>query len=347
MRKLFRPPSRPLLARPAALAPVVATLLAAWHLTPAHAAIDAVRGKTYKLSSQHGPWMIMVTSFSGDSTEQEDGEKIANDVVFQLRKKGVPAYIYRLDDEYEEVNGYDRMGRATKRKYLSQHGRIGVVAGNYSGAEDRVAQLTLKFVKNFTPKVKVDGIDGQPADLPISLSKAFLARNPLLSPEELAKKTRDPLLLKLNSRGDYSLMQNKGKYTLVVATFSGNSHINPREFGDFASKQQKGENISLENAAERSELLCRTMRAQKKIDAYVWHERFRSIVTVGAFQSPNDPEIARLTEMFRAKYKPVDDKGTRTALIAESFQIPGKRPGDRPIEAWAMDPEPILMPVPR
>jgi hypothetical protein len=321
--------------------------LLASHALPAHAAIDAVRGKTYRLSGHHGPWMIMVTSFSGESADQENGEKIANELVFQLRKKGVPAYIYRLEDEFEEVNGYDRMGRPIKRKYLSRQGRIGVVAGNYSGPDERVAQQTLKFVKRFTPKVKVDGIDGRPTDLELSLAKAFLARNPLLSPEELAKKIRDPLVLKLNSKSDHSLMQNKGKYTLVVATFSGNAHINPREFESFTSKQHKGANISLENAAEESELLCRVMRAQQNLDAYVWHERFRSIVTVGAFQSADDPEIVRLTKMFRAKYKPVDDKGTHTGLIAESFQIPGKRPGDRPIRAWVMDPVPTLMPVPR
>lgn len=333
------------------LVPVL--LLAAWlsaTCSPVQAAIEATRGKTYRLSGKHGPWMIMVTSLSGETSEQEkNAEKAANEVVYQLRRKGIPAYVYSLEDQYEEVAGYDRQGRSTKRKYKSQNGMIGIVAGNYDEVDGRDAQQTLKFIKKFEPRVKVNGPDGKPMEVPLSLGKAFLARNPLQSAEELAQKIRDPLLLKLNSKSDYSLSQNKGKYTLVVASFYGNSQVKPAKasFDSFVEGQNRGTNISLENAAEESELLCRTMRAQRNLDAYVWHERFRSIVTVGSFKSQNDPEIRKLYEQFRAKEKVVDDRIGTTALLAESFQIPGRNTGDRPLRAWTMDPQPTVMEVPR
>lgn len=314
--------------------------------TPAQAAIEAVKGKSYRLSSRNGPWVIMVTSFDGETSEQEkNAEQAASELIYQLRRKGIPAYSYRSEDRFEEVSGYDRMGRGTKRKYMAQHGMIGVVAGNYDDIDDWKAQGTLKFVKKFKPKVKVEGPDGKPMEVAMPLGKAFLARNPLLPPDALTGKVRDPLLLKINSRSDYSLFQNKGKYTLVVASFYGNSQVKPKEFDAFAKSQVKGSNISLENAATESELLCRTMRAQKNLDAYVWHDRFRSVVTVGSFQKPDDPEIIRLAQMFQAKYKPIDGS-PHHALVAESFQIPGARQGDRPLHAWTMDPEPTVMKVP-
>jgi hypothetical protein len=102
--------------------------------------------------------------------------------------------------------------------------------------------------------------------------------------------------------------------------------------------------ISLDNAAREAWELMTVMR-KKGIDAYVYHERYRSIVTVGAFKSPNDPEVARLTENFRAKEK-LNPATGQMALIAESFQIPGKRQGDLPLKAWMMDPYPKLMEVP-
>src|SRR5437899_1884446 len=74
-------------------ASVVATTRSA-----AAAPIEAIRGKNYALTAKHGPWMIMVTSLWGNTPEQEQqAEKAAQELVFQLRKKGIPAYSYRQD----------------------------------------------------------------------------------------------------------------------------------------------------------------------------------------------------------------------------------------------------------
>lgn len=333
--------------RPILLTAFAWLLAAFWH-SPAQAAIEATRGKTYQLDSRHGPWMIMVTSFPlGESKEQQkNAEEVANELVYQLRKKQVPAYVYSMDDKEDEVGGYDRQGRPRTKKYISQRSMLGVVAGNYDDIEGRVPQLTLKFIKKFQPKVKVKDWDGKEIEQTLVLNKAFLARNPLIPAEEFTAKVKDPLLLKLNSRADYSLFQNKGKYTLVVATFRGNSQVKSTEFGSFEKKQQKGTNISLEAAAEESELLCRTMRAQKNLDAYVWHDRYQSIVTVGSFQSADDPELRQMAEKFQAKWKEAPGS-SQPVLVAESFQIPGAKPGAPPQKAWLMNPEPVLMKVPR
>ena len=77
---------------------------------------------------------------------------------------------------------------------------------------------------------------------------------------------------------------------------------------------------SLETAALESWQLMKTMRTQG-IEAYIYHDRHRSIVTVGAFDSPNDPNIAKFTKAFMAK-DTVNPATKQNVLVAESIQIP-------------------------
>ena len=311
----------------------------------AHASsIDAVHGKNYPLTPKHGPWMIMVNSFWGETPEEEEqAAKAASELVYELRKRGVPAYIYQQDDQIEEVDAVDRMGRSRHKKLTAQHGMIGVLAGNYQNADDKVARETLKYVKKLNLKVSVE-LRGKQIEWPVLLVKAFMTRNPLLSAEEMARKYRDPLIVRLNSGVDHSLLENKGKYTLLVASMNGQSSVERKKFERFDKMLTDKAKVSLDNAAREAWELMTVMR-KKGIDAYVYHERYRSIVTVGAFKSPNDPEITRITENFRAKEKLNPTTG-QMALIAESIQIPGKRPGDMPAKAWMMDPYPKVIEVP-
>jgi hypothetical protein len=325
----------------------VASLAAAVFIAPNPAAassIEAIHGKTYTLSSKHGPWMIMVNSFWGETPEEEEqAAKAATELVYQLRKRGVPAYTYQQDDQIEEVAAVDRLGRPRHKKLTAQHGMIGVLAGNYHNADDKVAKETLKFIKKLNLKVTAE-VNGKQIEWPVLLVKAFMTRNPLLSAEEMSRKNRDPLIVRLNSGVDHSLFENRGKYTLVVASFNGQSSVKRKEFENFDRMLANKAKISLDNAAREAWELMTVMR-KKGIDAYIYHERYRSIVTVGAFKSPNDPEAARLTENFRAKEK-LNPATGQMALIAESIQIPGKRQGDLPLKAWMMDPYPKLIEVP-
>lgn len=332
--------------RPRRLVLALFVALAAAVLCPVSvsAKIDADRKKVYNLTDRHGPWMIMVTSLGGERPEQKDrAEKAANELVYQLRRKGIPAYIYAQDDVFEESDGYDRMGRKTKRKYKAQNGMIGVVAGNYPSLEDKVAQQTLKFVKRFEPRIKIDDDGNRPTDVTLALNKAFLTRNPMLSSDQLARKSRDPLLLKLNTGHRNSLYENKGRYSLIVASFHGNSQVKPTQFQKFDQNQHSNANISLENAARESEMLCATMRKQGH-EAYVYHDRFRSVVTVGAFKSKDDPEINRLYKLYQAKYKK-NEKTGQELLVAEAVKLVSASGEEQ--AAWTMDPVPELIEVPK
>jgi hypothetical protein len=307
------------------------------------AQIEAIRGKNYALTGKHGPWMIMVTSLSGITPEQdEQAEKAAQELVYQLRRKGVPAYTFRQDDKIDQIESVDRKGRHRQRHVTNQHGMVAVLAGNYQHPDDKVAKQTLAFVKKFKPKVETEW-QGKPLAVPLDLTGAFMAPNPVLPPEEFARRNRDPLLLKLNS-GEHTLFENKGKYTLVVASFYGKSAVKPTTFEKFDDMLHDEAKVSLDKAASDSWELMTRLRGMG-FDAYVFHERFRSIVTVGAFKSPDDPDIARLTEIFKAKEK-LNPETKQMVLAGEWIVIPSSRP-KQPPRSLMMDPVPTVMQVPK
>jgi len=330
---------------------------------PSQARIEAIKGKRYRLTKRHGPWMIMVASLHSIPGRSPTAEEAADELVYELRRKGIPAYVYKQEAAIDRIKTVDRFGRPQQRAYRARDNRICVLAGNYPSVKDRIAQKTLQYIKTLRPKFwEEHGIYRKTPGRPGPLSGAFLTINPLLSPEEIAKKKRDALILRLNSGVEYSLLQNKGKYTLVVATFMGKSttHIGDRGLDEVAEKFKVGS--TLDQAAEDAQQLVHLLRSQRAkemlnpnlihlldndvFDAYVFHDRYHSIVTVGAFSSPNDPRIPELIQVFGAK--PRQDPATgRTVLTGEMITIPGRRPTDPPVKTFLFDPYPRVIEVPK
>lgn len=326
--------------------------------------IEAVKGKAYKLTKQHGPWMIMVCSFQRTPeefrTEGMSPEEAASELVFELRQKGIPAYAFAQPDRFGDVDTHNRLGLVEERQVLANHGGICVLAGNFPTLEDDKAQKTLAAIKKFHPtvltgvekdspfvkKLKNGGIYRITSDQPNPLGGAFLTTNPLLTPEEARQARRDPLLIKLNSGVEYSVLENPGKYTLTVASFYGKPGVTKVEGGRFDEAMQKFKvTDTLDQAANNAMELCRAMR-QRDIEAYVYHDRYSSVVTIGAFASATDPGVAKYQQMFGSKTQQHPTTG-QMVQTAESFTVPAKiPPGGRPDKAWIFDPQPRLIEVP-
>lgn len=333
--------------------------------------IDAVKGKKYELTKQHGPWMIMVVSLAEPPpeyrTEGPGPAEAAADLVFELRKKGIPAYSYDQPEESENYGRVERDGKAFRRTVKTKEKRICVVAGNYPTADNAVAQKTLAYIKTqfkskmFDEHAVFHSTPGRPGPL----SGAFMTVNPLLSSTEIAQKKVDPLLLKINGDRKYSLLSNQGRYTLVVASFHGRSKLSGRP-GGLDDDSQLGK--ALDDAARQAEVLCQTLREddlhlKRKHEAFVWHESDRSLVCVGSFSSERDPRIPQTFEYFAERLQLDHSTKTQrvmpqTLLVPErdkkSWIIP-KLPGaitrDRKVDplpkyTFAFDPKPQLMHVP-
>ncbi len=282
--------------------------------------IDADPSKSYTLDKAHGPWMVMVASFhdAGSNNQERLGKspkEAAQELVLEFRrlKPPVPAYVYEVKGKNESVKSQDEFGREHRMKNMRVFDSVCVLAGNYPSIDDPKAQKTLKFIKQFQPKCLQTGVDytvspGRPGPL----SKAFMTSNPLLSEEEiqLAKQASDPLLVSLNNNESFSLYENKGKFSLVVARFSGKTvNVVNETLEQAESHFIKGGN-DLDEAALTARNLVRALRNRDpvtkdekfapycRLDAYIWHDYNRSIVTVGSFESPNDPNIKKYVDLF-------------------------------------------------
>ena len=324
------------------------------------ARIDATQNRTYRITKKHGPWMIMVASFSERHQDvRVDGLSpgdAASQMVYALRKRGIPAYTFRMSEADHGNLGKDALGRTMRTRTPVQNNSVSVIAGNYSTVDDSTAQRTRNFIKRLSLKdLNLESwtnggglVFRQTPGQPGPFSGAFLTINPLFSQEEVAKTKRDPLILRLNGNSEYSILRNKGKYTLTVATFKGRSKtgIGEREY-------KKAYDLftpsgTLDDAAERAWKVAKMLREGlfsgsqngRTFEAYVYHDRFQSLVTIGSFDSPQDPRLIQLAHIFRAK----QHKGTngKSFTTGESIIV-----SHDPVETVVFDPVPSLIPVPK
>ncbi len=169
------------------------------------------------------------------------------------------------------------------------------------------------------------------------MGSAFLTRNPLLPDEPIQEHLIDEFVYRLNKDVPHSLLKCPGVYTVRVATFSGASTVDPTKIKQVmeGKTQLKSRLVA---AAEMAHRLTEALRA-KGYDAYEFHDRYRSIVTVGSFQSVGrslpdgklelNPEILQVIRKFGATRGP-DGKIVPRSLVGIPF-----------------DPYPIPIRVPR
>ena len=341
------------------------TLLATIALSSTvHGKIEAVQGKRYPLGPKHGPWMIMVAALQdvpanqGRRTDGLTAWQAADQLVYELRKLGIPAYVYLQDMQLGQLGGSTPNAAGTdKRQFIAQHEAIAVLAGNFSQPDDDQAKAILEHLKNkfdpaFLKDPKNGGILPRTPGRPGPFSRAHMTTNPLMPASEVKQRTSDPLVKKLNSGDDYSLLKNPGKYTLRIATFRGNSIV---QVGNQVSQKASDHferffGSSLDESGERAWELSRALRSARKLgyeqdyEAWLFHDRFESIVTVGSFDSEHDPRIAELAKRFAAKDRRHEGQDVP---ISELFTIPRQLKANTPPDKmWVFDARPKLMRVP-
>ncbi|MHC2070360.1 hypothetical protein ACYFX5_23040 [Bremerella sp. T1] len=268
--------------------------------------VEANAEKSYELTEDDGPWLIMATSFTGAGAEKD-----AKDLVLELRKDyGLKAYTYQQKYDYTDSvvgKGYDRYGGPKKMRYMNDvsYTSYAVMVGDFQAYDESGAESTLKKIKTAKPKVfktgysvKNDTIKTLRERLREAISSeedqdkgpmghAFVTRNPLLPEEYFRPKGVDELVLGMNKDTPYSLLNCPGKYTVRVATFRGAVEIDQEKIEEIERKNiVSGSRLAV--AAEKAEKLAAGLRKQG-VEAYSFHDRAESIVTVGSFQSVGTP----------------------------------------------------------
>lgn len=322
-----------------------ALLLGTAGFNPVEAKIEAIQGKQYTLTSKHGPWMVMVAVFSAPPEERRteglSPEKAAEELVYELRTKGIPAYSFKRNQRTETIEIQNRLQQATKASYKLPT-EICVLAGNYRSpeADNQLAKRTLAWLKEYRPECLEEqgGIFKATPGQPGILSGAFLTINPMLDPAEVKRRQKDPELIRYNSHFENSLLQNPGKYSVTVASFYPNSVTQIGSGG--STKDKLKDDGSFAETANQAAQVMRTLRA-RNFEAYVFHDHKRSIVTIGSFNSDQDPGIAEIRKTFGAQWKTNPQTG-QPQLIGEVLILPSQE------GQWmcTFDPDPALIEVP-
>lgn len=291
--------------------------------------VDADPDKDYRVSDENGPWMIMACPFSGEGAEEQ-----ARELVLELRKRyKLEAYIHPVKFDLGDVQprGLNRYGDPLRGRYRngSQLKEIAVMVGNFQSADDPKTQKALQKLKTSHPKCleigedkqtnrslagwrmiehrmqKIIGSDKQKSG---PMGHAFVTTNPLLPKDFFAAPGVDKLVVEMNKHVTHSLLKCPGKYTVQVATFKGNVFIEPAQIREIEAG--KPIESKLAKAAQLANELTEALRL-KGYDAYEFHDRYSSSVTVGSFNATGTPRadgkididlrIRKIIETFGAR----------------------------------------------
>jgi hypothetical protein len=171
--------------------------------------------------------------------------------------------------------------------------------------------------------------------------KAFATRNPKLPNDPVAQKSMDPFVKELNAGRRYCLLNNPGKYTVTVATFRGETAFKEEEYNRLTKDRKKSK---LELAGKNAMKVVEALRA-KGFEAYEFHDRYESIVTVGSFDELGKkdangkieltPALAKVIKTFESQKVPYPDRPGELACVPQQ------------IEGIMMDVSPQIIRVPK
>ena len=232
----------------------------------------------YPLTPKCGPWMVMVKSFQGP-----EAVVYANKLAGELREKHkIVAYTFVKQPDQSQVQqvGYVR-GRTR------QNPSAAVLAGDCKN-EKAAAKLQDQIQKLKPASITEDMVPKY--QWPLPLRTAFCLPNPLNRvPNEPDPKTQ-AVLKKLNT-GKSSIFNCPSDYTLEAALFTGGIAFTTQQAKNFEKHSL------LEAAGEHAEQVCSFLR-EKGYEAYTYHALTYSVVAVGSFDSPNDPQIEPLRKQI-------------------------------------------------
>ncbi|HBO43678.1 MAG TPA: hypothetical protein DD670_07055 [Planctomycetaceae bacterium] len=289
--------------------------------------VEADPQKDYQLTEQQGPWMILAATFSGEGADDQ-----ARELVLELRRRyKLPAYVYKKRFEFgDDANGrgVNQFGQPNRWVYRSgsEIEEIAVLVGEFDSVDAAEAKETLKEIKYARPEAldlkKKKHTNQNLASLREiykakleegakkkkgSMGQAFLVRNPLHE-GPVASTGVEPFVAKMNEGVEHSLLDCPGKFTVQVAHFAGAVVVDQGEISKIRRGEKALTDSQLHEAAEKANRLTEILR-RKGWEAYEFHDRHSSIVTVGGFDyvgTPRadgkieiHPEIFRIIETFK------------------------------------------------
>jgi hypothetical protein len=326
-------------------------------------AVEQLSGATgeFSLTQESGPWLIVAASFSGTGAA-EQAQALATELSSQYR---MPAYIHEMNFKLGDSSpgeGIDQYGAPQRRRFRrgDEIHELAVLVGNFPSIDDPDAQRILERIKTLEPEALSQDAEKSAQSMAQfrkfedaflekmgknrnrgPMGQAFFTRNPTLPREYFVPKGVDPFVAKMNEGVEHSLLDCSGDYTVRVATFRGQSMLQMNSQAALAQKsfwnrRKATDDNPLIEAAENAHMLTRELRAHGW-EAYEFHDRTESIVTIGAFaqvaqQLPDGrviaaPQVEKIIKTFGAAYdtpadplSPIGNDPTNQRLVDEQEQ---------------------------
>ncbi len=275
----------------------------------------------YPLTAAAGEWLICAAHYQGPN-----GPELSRQVCAELRDRHrLQAFIYNrgAEERRKQAEEWEKLkqqfhGAPVRRRTVRIPDTYAVLVGGLG--DQKAASDYLPRIRALPlPQLKLEGHpDVQPYDLMIQeeidprtkkpvrnwapvnpFHTAMVVRNPLVPHSGPAKPRWDPFWKKLNADEEYSLLKNPKQYTLLVKEYLGTRTIQQptksSSFLDILGLGGSKEGEGLAGCAAQAHELARFLRLpQLGFRAYVLHTRNSSVVTVGEFSGPDDPELERL-----------------------------------------------------
>ncbi len=222
----------------------------------------------YLLTKDAGPFMVLARIFRGP-----DAKRLAIALAKELRDDyGLPAYIFRKGNvPLDRMRGVPPAGIA--REKIRTFDEAAVLVGDEKNPEDQ-ARLW-REVKTIEAKCLEHLATAFPWRK--GLSTALRTMNPLVPAQKVGAREGDNLVKRMNA-SPRSILNCTGRYSLLVAEFSTRSTYNPHD--------------QAEGMAEKLAAAPEVWSLGQQV--YVSHDRARSAVFVGSFDSRDDPMLSVL-----------------------------------------------------
>lgn len=244
------------------------------------------------------------------------------------KRKAETEYIAQVEALKQKALAQGMIFEAPDNKLrMRMHDRrdqIGVLVGGFQSEAD--ARKALAILKKWPPPknevlmdkgIILSGGNGQPAREAAYINpyaNAFVVANPTITQQRPAPQPPglDPFIVKLNEDNPYSLLKATKKWTLCVKTFHAPVELVSANSDTSLMKKfslTKGRDYLIASA-EQAEAMAKAIRELRgpsvggqpgqplNLEAFVLHTRNSSIVTVGQFDSPDDPELLSVKQLL-------------------------------------------------
>jgi hypothetical protein len=349
-----------------------------WLPTAWFSAADANPEAMHPLAEKDGPWLILATTFRGE-TARDDARRLVNELRTKHRLK---AHTHEQAFDYtgEQAGiGLNPDGSPKRMRYANAERviEVAVLVGDFASFEDPRGQKALQAVKGLRPeslggpaaknRLVADFLQAnrQPAgsgDRP-PLHAALLIPNPLLPADYFARQEVDDFVLAMNADVAHSLLDCPGRYTVRVATFTGsgsfatggaepppapsglvdmNRFLAALKGSGWRDPQVRGveRESRLVEAADNAHRLTEALR-RAGWQAWEFHDRDSSIVCVGAIDQLAVPTAAGRPEPHPEIARIVKGLGPDQAALARGQVMP------RAFGGILLDVQPKPIDVPR